>query len=72
MMKNLIRKFIFNEKIEYLFWGAMTTLVYFIARLMSMAMTTSNMIPVGIAQVISIIFAFIVNKYLVFNNLLSF
>ncbi|QBP17868.1 GtrA family protein [Acetilactobacillus jinshanensis] len=67
-MTDLIHKLIFNEKIEYLFWGGMTTLVYFVARFTSMAMMTSEMIPVAIAQTISTVFAFIVNKYLVFNN----
>ena len=67
-MKELIHKVIFNEKIEYLFWGAMTTLVYFIVRFASMATTHSSMIPVALAQIISTIFAFIVNKYLVFNG----
>lgn len=67
-MVKIIKKFIYDEKIKYLFWGAMTTLIYFIARFLSMLLTKSNMIPVAIAQVISIIFAFFVNKYFVFNH----
>lgn len=67
-MEKLITKIIFNEKIEYLFWGAMTTLVYFIVRFISMAMASNSMIPVALAQVVSTIFAFIVNKYWVFNG----
>lgn len=64
----IIQKIIYNQKIEYLFWGAITTLIYFMARFTSMMMTDNSMIPVAFAQIMSIVFAFIVNKYLVFND----
>ncbi|KID41097.1 GtrA family protein [Fructilactobacillus fructivorans] len=65
---DIVKRLVFDEKIEYLFWGAMTTLVYFVSRFVSMKIFTSDFIPVLIAQVLSIAFAFVVNKYFVFNS----
>lgn len=65
---NKLKKIIFDERIEYLFWGVLTTLVYLITRLISVHLFTSAFIPVWIAQIVSIAFAFIVNKFFVFNS----
>lgn len=65
---NKIKKLIFNERIEYLFWGVLTTLVYLVTRLISVQIFTSAFLPVWIAQIVSIAFAFIVNKFFVFNS----
>lgn len=65
---NKIKKLIFDERIEYLFWGVLTTLVYLVTRLISIQIFTSAFIPVWIAQIVSIAFAFIVNKFFVFNS----
>ena len=69
LSKEQVLKLIHNEKIEYLFWGVMTTLVYLVVRFASMVVFKAHpFIPVAIAQVISIVFAFFVNKYYVFNG----
>lgn len=67
-MRRFIRTFIFNQKIEYLFWGVITTLVYFVARILTMLFTSNVFIPVAIAQILSIAFAFVVNQKFVFND----
>ena len=67
--RSVIEKFVFNEKIEYLFWGVMTTLVYLVVRFVTMIIFKDNpFIPVAFAQVISVAFAFVVNKYFVFDG----
>ncbi|POG97945.1 hypothetical protein BGL34_05660 [Fructilactobacillus lindneri] len=63
-MKNII----FDQRIKYLFWGVLTTLVYFVVRIISMSFFSNPEIPVVISETVSIIFAFLVNKFFVFNT----
>ncbi|WP_294975369.1 GtrA family protein, partial [uncultured Leuconostoc sp.] len=57
-----------SEKIKYLFWGVVTTLVYFVVRFISMGLLQQAMLPVLIAQIVTVLFAFVVNKFFVFAD----
>jgi putative flippase GtrA len=55
------------EAVRYLFFGGLTTLVYFIVKFISFEATQSGWGSEVIAQAISITFAFIANKLWVFK-----
>lgn len=61
-------KYIVSEKVKYLFWGIVTTVFYLVVRLISIRVINNDMIPVIISQFLTILFAFIVNKFLVFSQ----
>lgn len=63
-MSNLLK----SEKIIYLFWGIITTIFYLVVRFISMYFINDPLFPVYIAQFTTIIFAFYVNKYFVFQK----
>ncbi|QBR46851.1 MULTISPECIES: GtrA family protein [Leuconostoc] len=60
-------RYLKSEKIKYLFWGVVTTLVYFVVRFISMGLLYQPMLPVLIAQIVTVLFAFVVNKFFVFS-----
>lgn len=62
-------KYIFSEKVKYLFWGIVTTVFYLIVRLVSIRVIDNDMIPVLISQFFTVLFAFIVNKFFVFSQI---
>ncbi|WP_163655207.1 GtrA family protein [Listeria sp. PSOL-1] len=57
-----------KELLLYLLFGILTTLVYFVARFVTVNLSGSSMLAVIIAQSLSIIFAFVTNKILVFRD----
>ncbi|MDC2806893.1 GtrA family protein [Leuconostoc suionicum] len=61
-------KYILSEKVKYLFWGIVTTVFYLVVRLISIRVVNNDMIPVLISQFLTILFAFIVNKFFVFSQ----
>lgn len=65
---HMAERYLKSEKIKYLFWGVITTLVYFLVRFLTMALLNQAMLPVLIAQVVTVLFAFVVNKFFVFAD----
>ncbi len=63
-LANLMR----NEKISYLFWGVLTTLVYFVVRFVSNGLFNLPLLSAAIAELVSILFAFVTNRQFVFTN----
>ena len=62
-----VLKLIKNEKIKYLFWGIVTTVFYFVVRLLLDTFVT----PVHsatITEILTIFFAFYVNRRFVFTK----
>lgn len=57
-----------REMISYLIIGVLTTIVYFVVRFSVFSLTDEGVFSVVIAQIVSIIFAFITNKWIVFRN----
>jgi len=62
-----------HEAMKYLFFGVLTTVVYYIVMLVSFNMLKTSSLPAGtlsevLGQAISIIFAFITNKIWVFEH----
>ncbi|MHC5268033.1 GtrA family protein [Enterococcus sp. LJL98] len=57
-----------REMISYLIIGVLTTLVYFVVRFSVFSLTNSGLFSVVTAQILSILFAFFTNKWLVFQN----
>ncbi|WP_224172022.1 GtrA family protein [Leuconostoc gelidum] len=65
---HMVERYLKSEKIKYLFWGVITTLVYFLVRFVAMALLHQAMLPVLLAQVVTVLFAFVVNKFFVFAD----
>ncbi len=63
-----MKKFINQESITYIFFGILTTVVYFITRFSVVGLTGNSMLGVVIAQITAILFAYVTNKLFVFKN----
>lgn len=64
----MIMKLIRDEKVKYLFWGVATTFFYFVFRFIVNVLTNNPTIAAFLAEVVTIIFAFYVNRTFVFTN----
>ena len=67
-MKICIQKFLNNEILAYLFFGLATTLVSILSRLVIYQLTHKELLATALANIISILFAFITNDRLVFKQ----
>ncbi|AZZ60668.1 GtrA family protein [Oenococcus sp. UCMA 16435] len=65
-MKNFFNKN--HEIILYLIFGVLTTVVYFIARFLTLNLSKDALLAVAVAQILAILFAFITNKIWVFTK----
>ncbi|WP_144264239.1 GtrA family protein, partial [Oenococcus oeni] len=65
-MKNFFNKN--YEIILYLIFGILTTVVYFIARFLTLNLSKNALLAVAVAQILAILFAFITNKIWVFKK----
>lgn len=65
-MKNFYHKN--YEIIVYLIFGVLTTVVYFIGRFLTVALSQNALLAVVVAQSAAIIFAFVTNKLWVFKQ----
>lgn len=60
---------VYSEKIRYVFWGALTTLVNYIAYYFFVEFICMQYLYATVlAWLVAVIFAYIVNKIFVFNN----
>lgn len=67
-MKKRIQNLFVNELLAYLFFGIATTLVSILSRLVIYQLTHRELLATGLANSISILFAFITNDRLVFKQ----
>lgn len=67
-MKTLIKKFFANEVLSYLFFGGLATLVYLILRTSFFYVTQEAILSTAIANILTILFAFITNDLFVFKQ----
>ncbi|MBF0806673.1 MULTISPECIES: GtrA family protein [unclassified Streptococcus] len=67
-MKTLIKKFFANEVLSYLFFGGLATLVYLILRTSFFYVTQEAVLSTAIANILTILFAFITNDLFVFRQ----
>lgn len=65
MKKNLNK---YREIIVYIIAGVLTTVVYYITRFATHFLSDNSVFCAGVAQVVSITFAFFINKYWVFRS----
>ena len=67
-MKKQIKVLFDNEIFSYLFFGASTTLVSILARLLLYQLTHQELLATALANMIGILFAFITNDTIVFKQ----
>ncbi|GHU41472.1 sugar translocase [Bacilli bacterium] len=67
-MKTTINKIITNQIFKYLLAGVATTIVFFIFKMLSFSALQNGVASEIIAQAISILFAFVTNKFWVFER----
>ncbi|EHI76669.1 GtrA-like protein [Streptococcus sp. oral taxon 058 str. F0407] len=67
-MKNQIKAFFDNEILSYLFFGGATTLVSILSRLVIYHISRQEILATALANIISILFAFITNDTIVFKQ----
>ena len=67
-MKKLIRAFFDNEILSYLFFGAATTLVSILSRLVIYHISHQEILATVLANLIGILFAFLTNDTIVFKQ----
>ena len=67
-MKKCIQILLDNELFAYLFFGIATTLVSILSRLVIYQLTHRELLATGLANIIGILFAFITNDTIVFNQ----
>lgn len=58
----------YQELILYLIFGVLTTVVYFVARFLTVHLSQNALLAVVVAQISAILFAFITNKIWVFTQ----
>lgn len=63
-----MKKMINQETLLYLFYGVLTTFVYFIIRFTVFSISEQAMLSVVLAQIGAILFAFVTNKLFVFKD----
>ena len=67
-MKRIIKAFFDNEILSYLFFGAATTLVSILSRLLIYHISHQEILATVLANIIGILFAFITNDTIVFKQ----
>ena len=67
-MKRIIKSFFDNEILSYLFFGAATTLVSILSRLVIYHISHQEILATVLANIIGILFAFITNDTIVFKQ----
>ena len=67
-MKTTLNKLINNQIFKYLVAGVATTLVFFVFKMLSFSALQNGVVSEVIAQTVSIIFAFVSNKFWVFEK----
>ncbi|MHA3042836.1 GtrA family protein [Streptococcus sp. 517s] len=67
-MKRIIKAFFDNEILSYLFFGAATTLVSILSRLVIYHISHQEILATVLANIIGILFAFITNDTIVFKQ----
>ena len=67
-MKKRIQSLFVNELLAYLFFGIATTLVSILSRLVIYQLTHRELLAIGLANSIGILFAFITNDTIVFKQ----
>lgn len=67
-MKTTLNKLINNQIFKYLVAGVATTLVFFVFKMLSFSALQNGVVSEAIAQTVSIIFAFVTNKFWVFEK----
>ena len=67
-MKRIIKAFFDNEILSYLFFGAATTLVSILSRLVIYSISHQEILATILANIIGILFAFITNDTVVFKQ----
>ena len=67
-MKRIIKAFFDNEILSYLFFGAATTLVSIVSRLLIYHISHQEILATVLANIIGILFAFITNDTIVFKQ----
>ena len=67
-MKTTLNKLINNQIFKYLLAGVATTLVFFVFKMLSFSALQNGVVSEVIAQTVSIIFAFVTNKFWVFEK----
>jgi putative flippase GtrA len=67
-MKTTLNKLISNQIFKYLVAGVATTLVFFVFKMLSFSALQNGVVSEVIAQTVSIIFAFVTNKFWVFEK----
>ena len=67
-MKRIIKAFFDNEILSYLFFGAATTLVSILSRLVIYHISHQEILATALANIIGILFAFITNDTIVFKQ----
>ncbi|GAA2830078.1 GtrA family protein [Lactococcus raffinolactis] len=67
-MKTTLNKLINNQIFKYLVAGVATTLVFFVFKMLSFSALQNGVVSEVIAQTVSIIFAFVTNKFWVFEK----
>lgn len=63
-----MNKLVNRETISYIFFGVLTTVVYFVTRFSVIKMTGNSMLGVVLAQIAAILFAYFTNKIFVFKD----
>ena len=67
-MKTTLNKLTSHEIFKYLVAGVATTLVFFVFKMLSFSALQNGVVSEVIAQTVSIIFAFVTNKFWVFEK----
>ena len=67
-MKRIIKAFFDNEILSYLFFGAATTLVSIVSRLVIYHISHQEILATALANIIGILFAFLTNDTIVFKQ----
>ena len=67
-MKTTLNKLINNQIFKYLVAGVAATLVFFVFKMLSFSALQNGVVSEVIAQTVSIIFAFVSNKFWVFEK----
>ncbi|MBG9367886.1 GtrA family protein [Streptococcus sp. NLN64] len=67
-MKALLKKFFNNEVLSYLFFGVLATVVYLILRTSFFYLTQAAVLSTAVANILTILFAFITNDLFVFQQ----
>ena len=67
-MKKRIQSLFMNELLSYLFFGIATTLISILSRLVIYQLTHKELLATALANIIGILFAFITNDTIVFEQ----